>query len=236
MRAVRRNETRKQTPVSPDPVASARAARLRYVNDADLTLRRVAAGKGFRYVDAAGKAVRDGDTVRFHFRGKSGIEHAVDVSDRRLARVVKRCQDVPGQELFQYVDADGARHKVGFADVNDYLRQVTGQEFTAKDFRTWAGTVLATQALREFEAFDSQTQARRNVMRAIEAVAKRLGNTKAICRKCYVHPAVIDAYLDGSLVRALRRRVGKELRRSLATLPPEEAAVLAFLQERLRQM
>ncbi len=176
-----------------------------------------------------------GDGVRFRFRGKSGVHHAVSISDRRLARIVRRCQDLPGQELFQYLDAEGAPHVVGSDEVNAYLREAMGEEFTAKDFRTWAGTVLAAQALREFEAFDSQAQAKRNLVAAIEAVAKRLGNTKTVCRKCYVHPAVVDAYLDGSLVRELSRRVERELTESLGELRPEEAAVLAFLQERLKR-
>jgi DNA topoisomerase-1 len=176
-----------------------------------------------------------GSHVTFHFNGKSGIEHAIDLRDRRLAHIVQQCQDLPGQELFQWVDEDGQVRDVNSADVNDYLREVAGADFTAKDFRTWAGTVLAARALQEFEAFDSQAQAKRNVVRAIEAVAKRLGNTRAVCRKCYVHPAVIDAYLDGSLLKTLRGRVEAEIRGRLGSLRPEEAAVLAFLQERLKR-
>lgn len=174
-----------------------------------------------------------GSSVRFRFRGKSGIHHEVDVRDRRLARIVHRCQDLPGEELFQYVGEDGRPHFIDSADVNAYLREISGQDFTAKDFRTWAGTVLAARALQEFAAFDSQAQAKRNVVQAIESVAKRLGNTKAVCRKCYVHPAVIDAYLDGSLLETLQSRVRHELTDALGSLPPEEAVVLAFLQERL---
>ena len=117
--------------------------------------------------------------------------------------------------------------------MNAYLKEISGEEFTAKDFRTWAGTVLAARALQEFQTFDSQAQAKRNVVQAIEAVAKRLGNTKAVCRKCYVHPRVIDLYMDGSLLQTLKRRVKKELSQSLHGLPPEEAAVLALLQQRL---
>ncbi len=177
----------------------------------------------------------EGTKVRFSFRGKSGVRHEVAVTDRRLARVVQRCQDLPGDELFQYLDDEGQPHTVGSADVNEYLHEVAGEEFTAKDFRTWAGTVLAARALQEFEAFDSQAQAKHNVVAAIESVAKRLGNTKAVCRKCYVHPAVIDAYLDGSLLETLGGRVERELTRELHELPAEEAAVLAFLQERLRR-
>jgi DNA topoisomerase I len=176
----------------------------------------------------------EGQTLRFSFKGKSGVRHSIYVDDRRLARIVQRCQDLPGQELFQYLDDDGTPHDIDSADVNAYLQEIAGQEFTAKDFRTWAGTVLAARALQELETFDSQAQAKRNIVAAIESVAKRLGNTKAVCRKCYVHPGVINAYLDGSLLETLRQRVEKEIAGSLHALPSEEAAVLAFLQERLK--
>jgi DNA topoisomerase-1 len=175
----------------------------------------------------------DGSTVHFEFRGKSGVEQAVDLRDRRLARIVKNCQDLPGQVLFQYVNGDGQQRAVSSGDVNGYLREVTGQDFTAKDFRTWAGTVLAALALEEFEAFDSQAQAKRNVVRAIDAVANRLGNTRAVSKKCYVHPEIVEAYLDGELVDALRKRTEDVLRGDLAGLTPQEGAVLAFLQRRL---
>ena len=174
-----------------------------------------------------------GTRIEFRFRGKSGRKHVLGVTDRRLARIVQRCRDIPGQELFQYLDDDGQRQTITSADVNDYLRDITGQDFTAKDFRTWAGTVLAAQALQELEEFDSATQARRNVVQAIERVAARLGNTPSICRKCYVHPAVIEAYLDGSILETLKQRVEQEIAESLHALPAEEAAVLAFLQQRL---
>lgn len=176
----------------------------------------------------------NGQAVHFQFRGKSGVYHEVDVHDRRLARIVKQCQDLPGQELFQYLGDDGRRHGVTSADVNDYLRDVSGADFTAKDFRTWAGTVLAARALQEFQAFDSEVQAKKHILTAIENVARRLGNTRAVCRKCYIHPAVLDAYLDGSLLETLSRRAEKELTKSLRQLEPEEAAVLALLQHRLR--
>jgi DNA topoisomerase-1 len=176
-----------------------------------------------------------GSTVTFEFRGKSGIQHVIDVTDQRLARIVKQSQDLPGYELFQYVDEQGARQTIDSADVNGYLKEISGQEFTAKDFRTWAGTVLAARALQEFQAFDSKAQAKRNVMQAIESVAKRLGNTKAVCRKCYIHPAVIDLYMDGGLLHTLNRRVKQELTGSLHGLPAEEAAVLTLLQERLKR-
>jgi len=176
-----------------------------------------------------------GSEVQFEFTGKSGVKHAVSIRDRRLAKLVKQCQEVPGQELFQYVDDEGNRRKVDSADVNAYLKTIAGEEFTAKDFRTWAGTVLAACALREFEKFDSATQAKKNVVAAIESVAKRLGNTKTICRKCYVHPVVVEAYLDGTLREHLERRAEKVLAQSLHDLTPEEAAVLAFLRNRLAQ-
>ena len=174
-----------------------------------------------------------GSKVRFHFRGKGGKQHTVALDDRRLARIVKRCRDIPGYELFQYLDDDGQRQTIDSADVNDYLREITGQDFTAKDFRTWAGTVLAAMALQEFEAFDSNTQAKKNIVQAIEVVSERLGNTPSICRKCYVHPAVLDAYLEGSLVETLKQRAEQEIAESLHELQPEEAAVMALLQQRL---
>jgi DNA topoisomerase-1 len=175
----------------------------------------------------------NGNEIRFEFRGKSGQDHEVDILDRRLANIVRKCLEIPGYELFKYIDEEGNRHDVESAHVNDYLREITGQEFTAKDFRTWAGTVLAAQALHEFEQFDSEAAARSNVVQAIERVAKRLGNTPAICRKCYVHPAVLDAYLDGSLIDALRKQAETELTESLPDLEPEEAAVLVLLREAL---
>ena len=176
-----------------------------------------------------------GSRVRFAFRGKSGIKHEIDLDDARLARVVRGCQDLPGQELFEYVAEDGQVRDVGSADVNEYLREISGADFTAKDFRTWAGTVLAAAALREFGDFDTEAAAKRSVTQAIERVAERLGNTQAICRKCYVHPAVIDAFLDRSLVKTLKRRADQELRGNLSRLSAAEAAVLALLQERLKR-
>jgi DNA topoisomerase-1 len=174
-----------------------------------------------------------GSTLRFHFRGKGAKWHEVDIQDRRLAKIVRSCQELPGQELFQYLDENGARRDVNSEDVNNYLREITGQDFTAKDFRTWAGTVLAAVALREFQQFDSHAQAKKNVVQAIESVAERLGNTVAVCRKCYVHPEVLTAYLDGTLVTTLKRRAEKQIAESLGSMRPEEAAVLAFLRQRL---
>ena len=174
-----------------------------------------------------------GSSVRFRFKGKSGKTHEIGVQDRQLSRIVKKCQDLPGQELFQYLDGHGHRHALTSSDVNDYLREITGQEFTAKDFRTWAGTVLAAWALSDLPATRTKAARRRNVVRAVEQVAARLGNTVAICRKCYVHPVVFDAYLDGSLVETLQQRLADEARAGEDLLRPDEAAVLALLHRRL---
>ncbi|PYQ37845.1 MAG: DNA topoisomerase I [Acidobacteria bacterium] len=174
-----------------------------------------------------------GSTVQFRFRGKSGKVREVGVQDRRLSRIVKSCQDLPGQELFQYVDGRGRRRAVTSSDVNDYLREVTGQDFTAKDFRTWAGTVLAAWALSERPAARTKAEAKKNVLRAVENVAGRLGNTVAVCRKCYVHPVVFDAYLDGTLAATLQQRLDHEAREGEDRLRREEMAVLALLHHRL---
>ncbi len=175
-----------------------------------------------------------GAKVRMEFSGKSGVHHEIDIREPRLAKIVRKCQELPGQELFQYVDEQGNVHDVGSSDVNDYLREVSGGDFTAKDFRTWAGTALATEALKEFEDFDTTAAAKRNVTKAIEHVAQRLGNTTAVCRKCYVHPAIVDAYMDRSLLQTLKNRAETELRRGISRLPAEEAAVLALLQQRMK--
>jgi DNA topoisomerase I len=175
-----------------------------------------------------------GSTLQFRFRGKSSKEHFIELTDKRLAAVVRRCRDIPGYELFQYLDENGERRTVGSEDVNNYLRSIAGEEYTAKDFRTWAGTLLAALALAEFEQFHSQSQAKKNLVRAIESVASKLGNTPAICRKCYIHPAVMEAYLDGDMRQALQRRAEKNLE-DLQDLGPEEAAVLALLQQRLQR-
>jgi DNA topoisomerase I len=173
-----------------------------------------------------------GGNVRFAFRGKSGVEHEVSLTDRRLARIVKACRDIPGYDLFQYYDEDRKRQSIGSTDVNEYLREITGQEFTSKDFRTWAGTVLAAQLLREFERVHSDAQLKKNVVQAVESVAKRLGNTKAVCRKCYIHPAVFDSYMDGSMLKTVGQRA-KRMRRSATALNEAEAAVLGLLQRRI---
>jgi DNA topoisomerase-1 len=177
----------------------------------------------------------EGSTLQFHFRGKSGIKHVVGIKDRRVASIVRRLRDLPGHHLFQYVDDDGTLQAVDSDDVNQYLRNITGQDFTAKDFRTWAGTLLAAEALQEFECVDSEAQAKKNVVQAIERVARRLGNTPAVCRKCYVHPEVINAYFEGEAIRTLKERVEEELNSSLSALGPEEAAVMALLHRRLER-
>jgi DNA topoisomerase I len=184
----------------------------------------------------------EGATVKFKFKGKSGKQHEIGLSDRRLARIVKRCLDLPGYELFQYIDNDGSLHTVDSSDVNEYLRTITEQPFTAKDFRTWAGTVLACLALRECEACETQTQAKKNVVEAIKRVATRLGNTPSVCKKCYVHPAVLDAYMGGQMglkqATGVVEQAGKELEHALEeeiakdpnALREEEHALLKLLQ------
>lgn len=173
-----------------------------------------------------------GASIQFHFKGKSGVDHSVELTDPRIARIVRNCQELPGEELFGYRDEEGNAVDLTSTDVNDYLREITGENFTAKDFRTWAGTVLAANALKEFEKFDSKAQAKKNIVRAIESVAKKLGNTRAVCKKCYIHPAVLDSYMDGELTETLRRRA-ENLEKHLSDLDPEEAAVLVLLQRRL---
>ena len=175
----------------------------------------------------------DGNEVRFRFTGKSGKPWSLRVRDRRIAKIIKACQELPGQELIQYVDEEGNCRDVTSTDVNDYLREITGKDITAKDFRTWAGTVLAAMALNELESFDSAAQAKRNLRAAIEKVSARLGNTPAICRKCYVHPEVLNSYIDGNLVLELKSKAESELLSGMECLKPEEAAVLALLRNRL---
>ncbi|MBC8007096.1 MAG: DNA topoisomerase IB [Prolixibacteraceae bacterium] len=177
----------------------------------------------------------EGARMKFQFRGKSGVEHFIELNDRRLAGIVRRCRDLPGYELFQYLDDEGNRGSVDSEDVNEYLRKISGHDYTAKDFRTWAGTLLAALALREFEKFDSHAQAKKNLLRAIESVSAKLGNTPAICRKCYIHPAIMECYLDGSMLDALQHRAEEGLLKGVHDLNPEEAAVLALLQQRLQR-
>jgi DNA topoisomerase-1 len=173
-----------------------------------------------------------GDHLRFRFTGKGGKDHEIGIRDRRLATLVRRCQEIPGQMLFQYRDGDGQRQDLTSGDVNDYLREISGGDFSAKDFRTWAGTVAASLALTEFTAIDSAARRKKAVVRAIERVARQLGNTPAVCRACYVHPDVVEAYLDGTLVDALSRRA-RGAGRGAHALRREEAAVLGLLQARL---
>lgn len=174
-----------------------------------------------------------GSKLRFEFRGKGGKQHRVTLRSKRLARVIHQCQELPGQRLFKYLDGEGKRCSVDSEDVNAYIREATGANFSAKDFRTWAGTVLAAMALRELEQVTSEAQAKKNVLRAVESVAARLGNTASICRKCYIHPGVIDAYMEGALAENLKVRASRVIARDLGQLPPEEAAVLVLLQRRL---
>lgn len=174
----------------------------------------------------------DGNQVRFKFKGKSGKEWNLGLRDRRVARIIRAVQEIPGQHLFQYVDDDGARRQVTSTEVNDYLRQITGRQVTAKDFRTWTGTVLAALALAEYEKADSEAAAKRNVRDAIESVAARLGNTPTICRQCYVHPQIIDAYLADELRLELADTIDDTLTQT--DLRPEETQVLRFLKKRLK--
>ena len=175
----------------------------------------------------------DGNEVRFRFTGKSGKQWSLRVRNRRIAKIIRACQELPGQELLQYLDEDGKPQDVTSGDVNEYLKEITGRNITAKDFRTWAGTVLAAMALNEVKTFGSAAQAKRNLRSAIENVAARLGNTPTICRKCYVHPEVLTSFFDGNLVLEIKKAVENELRDELDGLKPEEAAVLAMLRGRL---
>lgn len=175
----------------------------------------------------------NGATLKFRFRGKSGKLHSITLTDPKVAKIIKRCQDLPGQELFQYIDATGEMQTITSADVNQYLREVTAQDFTAKDFRTWAGTVLAACALVEYEAVESKTQARKNIVAAIASVAAQLGNTPAVCRKCYVHPSVLEAYLEREMPDGLKPPNGHRQASQSTSLRPEEKAVIKFLEQRL---
>jgi DNA topoisomerase-1 len=174
-----------------------------------------------------------GAEMRFSFRGKSGVNHEVAITDRRLARIVQQCQDLPGQELFQYLDVSGKRQAISSDDVNAYLRETTGRDITAKDFRTWAGTMLAARQLCAMGPAKNKREALRNVNRAIDAVAERLGNTRTVCRKYYVHPGLLRAYLLGLTAVLPSRALPREYRRSdhPPALRRDEVAVLQFLQE-----
>ncbi|AXO90873.1 DNA topoisomerase IB [Pseudomonas parafulva] len=163
-----------------------------------------------------------GSTIRFQFRGKRGVEHSITLRDRRLAQLVKRCMELPGQELFQYVDDSGERHRIGSADINLFLQQLTGADFTAKDYRTWGGSTLALNLLQPL-AWQPETEAKRQVTTIVREVASRLGNTPAVCRRCYIHPAVLEHFHLGRLADLPRVRARKDMER-------EEVALLGFLR------
>jgi DNA topoisomerase-1 len=182
---------------------------------------------GLTTLEGRHAAVR-GAKVKFLFKGKSGKEHAVSVEDRRLARIVQRCQSIPGEQLFHYIDDDGERRDVDSGDVNDYLREIAGPGITAKDFRTWAGTMLAAAALRELGPADLERDKKANVVRAVDQVALALGNTRAVCRKYYIHPAILNEYLKGRVVPVARRRKRAQ---SEDRLRDDEMVVLRFIRE-----
>jgi DNA topoisomerase-1 len=172
-----------------------------------------------------------GSALRFRFRGKSGKDHDIALHDAAIARILRKCQDLPGHELFEYTDDDGAVHRVHSEDINEYLREIThGEEFSAKDFRTWAGTLFCASCLADGEAAASPSQGKRLIADAIKRVSQRLGNTPAICRKCYVHPAVIEAFQEGAAV--LDRSLPSHPSAEEFDLSPDEAAVLRFLRQR----
>lgn len=171
-----------------------------------------------------------GANIRLHFRGKSGKDHTYTVKDKKLARIVKRLQDLPGHELFEYVDEQNEVRGVESADVNEYLRAVTQEDFTAKDFRTWWGTVIVVEALKDLGEAQTQTQAKKNITEAVKEAAQYLGNTPAICRKCYVHPQVLDAYLNGTLLKTLKEQEERRPQKALAGLHPEEVALMELLE------
>ena len=168
----------------------------------------------------------DGSTVRFSFRGKSGVRHAIDLRDRRLAKIVRRCQDLPGQQLFEYVDDEGQTRAIDSNDVNEYIRDISGEDFSAKDFRTWVGTLTCAMLLAKQEAAETQTDRKSCVTAVIKDVAARLGNTPAVCRKCYVHPDILEAFMESGTLD-MQRKV-----RHTEGLLPEELAVLALLERR----
>jgi DNA topoisomerase I len=186
-----------------------------------------------------GHAKIRGASLQFEFRGKSGKQHSVAINDRRLAKIVKHCRDLPGDELFQYLAEDGTRRTIGSADVNDYLREVTGEDFTAKDFRTFAGTVIAANALAEAGLASSATAAKKGIVGAIKNAAERLGNTPAVCRKCYVHPGIFEAYQRGRVVPrvTVNCSAATQARGNLKTqLRADERAVLSFLKRHLAEV
>ena len=175
-----------------------------------------------------------GSELRFEFRGKSGIQHAVSVTDKRIARIVQRCQELRGEELFKYLDDDGKRQEVDAEDVNAYLQEITGRDITAKDFRTWAGTMLAAEALRAMGPAKTKREADRNIVAAVDMTAKRLGNTRSVCRKYYIHPALIEGYLEGSVLPPLPERRWNKRKSKGPTLRQHEMDVLSFIKARLK--
>ncbi|HEY3134017.1 MAG TPA: hypothetical protein VGJ47_05250 [Gemmatimonadaceae bacterium] len=175
-----------------------------------------------------------GSEMRFEFKGKSGIQHAVSVADKRIARIIQRCQELRGEELFKYLDDDGKRQEVDAEDVNAYLQEITGRDVTAKDFRTWAGTMLAAEALRAIGPAKSKREAEKNIVAAVDVTAKRLGNTRSVCRKYYIHPALIEGYLEGSVLPPMPERKWNKRKSKGPTLRQHEMDVLAFLKARLK--
>jgi DNA topoisomerase-1 len=171
----------------------------------------------------------NGSKLLFDFRGKGGKNHAVEMTDRRLARIVARCQDMPGETLFQYQDADGTTQTIDSADVNQYVREIAGQEFTAKDFRTWVGTIEAVGELQKLGPAPTQREAKSTILKAIDKVAERLNNTRAICRKYYVHPAVFETYQAGTMLEALGNGTAAAAAEAASSLSAEEQAIVRLL-------
>ena len=183
-----------------------------------------------------------GSEVTFSFQGKSRVHHTIHLHDRRLASIIRKCEEIPGHELFQYLDHEGTQHVIDSQAVNEYLREITGQHFTAKDFRTWHGTVMAAKMLHEFEPFQNVTQAKKNIVTAIKQVASELGNTPSVCRKCYVHPAVLDAYMGGMSKQEAKEELEEEIAQHSDAaaetgdqhgLREEEKALISLLQQRM---
>lgn len=174
----------------------------------------------------------EGSTITFTFQGKSRVHHTINLQDRRLANIIRRCEEIPGYELFQYLDHDGEPHSIDSSDVNEYLQEISGEHFTAKDFRTWAGSVLACMTLKELGPYETVTQAKKNVVEAIKSVAEKLGNTPSVCRKCYVHPAVLEAYLGGTSVAEAKEILEEEIEEHTTALKQEERALLELLESR----
>ncbi len=173
-----------------------------------------------------------GAKITFTFQGKSRVHHTINLQDRRLAKIILRCEEIPGQELFHFLDHEGNPHTIDSSDVNEYLQEISGEHFTAKDFRTWAGSVLACMTLKELGPYETVTQAKRNVVEAIKSVAERLGNTPSVCRKCYVHPAVLEAYLGGTSVEEAKEKIEEEIEEHSTALKREELALLELLESR----